>query len=108
VVVPVRVDGQLYASAQRDQRSGERIVKVVNPVGEAVRAEIRVLGGSVSGTGRTTLLASGDLADENSLDAPRRVSPVEERVLVEGAVFSYSLRPYSVTALRVLARATGR
>ena len=46
-------------------------------------------------------LTSEDLNDENSLQEPRKIYPVENSISVSGTKFSYNFVPYSFTILRV-------
>lgn len=94
----------LYASATRDNRTGEIIVKVVNPVGEPVNAQIRLAGAQVTSSARAIVLAGPALTDENSFETPRKVSAVREAVSGAGASFHDTFRPYSVTVLRLAAK----
>jgi len=76
--IPLAASGQprFYASAARDEKAGEIIVKVVNATPEPVSASLRLNGVSKLGSKSTeTILTSASLSDENSLDEPRKVAP---------------------------------
>jgi alpha-N-arabinofuranosidase len=110
VVLPVQLSGapmaankqpRLYASATRDDKAGEVILKVVNALAEPVRVTLQIEGaGRLKATGAATTL-SGSLKDENSLDNPKKVSPVSSSVSGVGAEFAYTFKPYSLTVLRL-------
>ncbi|NLT75268.1 MAG: alpha-L-arabinofuranosidase [Planctomycetes bacterium] len=111
-VLPVAVaepattpDGKprFYASSVYDETSNEMILKVVNATGEPVRAIIQTRGAKTVGLqANVTVLASDDLNDENSFEAPRKIAPVESRVPVRSAEFRYDFRPYSMTIVRLM------
>jgi alpha-N-arabinofuranosidase len=101
-IVPVtpQAEGGLYTSASLDELSHELIVKAVNYSATARSAEIQVNGMRVSGTAKTTILASADLSAENSFDHPTAVAPEFSTVEVKGGTVAVQLRPYSVTVYR--------
>ena len=66
----------LYASATRERKTGDVIVKVVNVAGTAVTAAIQLNGvGQLRGPARAVQLTSADPADENTLEEPTKVAP---------------------------------
>lgn len=114
VVLPVQLVGapaadsgrpRLYASAARDQGSGEVIIKLVNATPEPREVEVAIAAGEGAVfTGRSWLMQAG-LDDENTLDEPTRIAPREEAL---GEVPATSVRPvpgHSVTVLRLKPRA---
>ena len=104
--LPVRRTPSLFASATREEKSGVIILKVVNPALEAVPAGLRLDGArQLDATGAATVLTAG-LKDVNSLDEPRKVSPVTVPVNGVGTEFRYTFAPNSMTVIRV--RPAGR
>ena len=112
-LIPVQVIGtptakngqpRLYVSAAREEKSGEVIVKVVNATSKAIPASLD-LGGmtKVSRRGTATVLTSGDLQIENTLDQPRRIAPKEVPLANLAQRFDYEFSPNSLTVLRVKA-----
>ena len=102
--LPVRINGeakQVYASALRDAKTNDVIVKLVNAGTAATEVRLNLEGAKVTKAGKAIVLASADLAAENSLDAPTKVAPTEQPLKVSGPEFTYSLPPQSVTVLRV-------
>ncbi len=99
--VPVRRVPGLFASATRDEKAGEIIFKVVNPQGDAVKAAVQIAGKAKLKTTGTAITLSGDPKDENSLDDPKKVSPVTSSVKGIGPKFKYTFGPYSMTVLRL-------
>ena len=91
----------LYASAVQDEESGQVFIKLVNPAGQAVAVEMILNGGrAFERTVWTTTLA-GAANDENTIEQPRKTVPKDSVLEGIGKVFSISLAPYSVTALRL-------
>lgn len=109
VVLPVQLSGvpmaankqpRLYATACLDNKSGVVILKVVNAMAKPAVTTIQVEGAKLNATGTATIL-SGTLKDENSIDNPKKVSPVSSPVNVVGPEFAYTFKPYSLTVIRV-------
>jgi alpha-L-arabinofuranosidase len=92
----------LYASAARDDASGEVILKVVNTSVTPQPTDIRLQGVlRVASPAKAVVLTSPSGQDENSLDAPTRVSPVRQEVQVTGPIFQYAFPANSLTVLRL-------
>jgi len=101
--VPMIAEQQpgLAASAVRDDRSGEVILKVVNTQANPNHVMLRIEGsGKLRATG-TAITLRGGLSDENSLADPRKIAPVTSTVDGVGAEFSYTFVPRSLTVLRL-------
>jgi alpha-L-arabinofuranosidase len=106
VIVPVKLDApgaaKLFASATRDNASGETILKVVN--GAEAPAEVKVdLAGArkVAAKAVAFTLAGGSQQDENSFAEPRKVSPQESKIKISSPQFSYTFPANSLTVLRL-------
>ena len=93
----------VFASAVRDEKTDEVIIKVANARAIAATVDIALDGVKrVDGrAGATTLVAS--LGDMNSLDEPLKVKPVESTIAVRGKTFQQQFPPQSFTVLRVKA-----
>ena len=92
----------LYAAAGRDGKTGEVVVAVANPSGTPATTQINLAGvKKVMPDARATILTSASPDDENSFDAPRKVSPVEQSVRVGGPQFEHTFPAWSFTVLRV-------
>jgi alpha-L-arabinofuranosidase len=103
---PAPADGRppLYAVAGRDDRAGEIVLIVANPLGRGKSARIGVRGASRLAPDATAIvLTSASPEDENSLDAPTKVAPREEVLRVAGADFQRTFPSYSLTVLRLRA-----
>ena len=99
IVLPVKLDHvhgkKLFASATRDDGSGEVIVKLVN--GDNALAEVQL---NLSGDARLIVLA-GNRADENTFTEPTKISPKESTVKLSAGK-PVTLPANSLTVLRVI------
>ncbi len=92
----------LFASAALDAVSGEIILKVVNTAHAARPMTLNLAGGKrLRPGGRALVLSAPTLAAENSLDAPTKISPVEEMLATSPGGFAYTFGPDSLTVLRL-------
>ncbi len=112
VLLPVKIGGEqpggnkpsLYATASREEKSGEVIVKVVNSAADPLEATVQLQGaGKLAGKADVTVLAGANLADENSIAEPKKVAPVTSSIEGVGPEFQYTFKPWSVTVLRIAA-----
>ena len=99
---PVTGQDGLYASATYDQNSHEIILKLVNSRGEAKPVQV-VLEGTkkLSGKAGITTLQSDDLGAFNSLEHPTALTPVEQDLILKGKRVNQSLKPYSLTVIKI-------
>lgn len=92
----------LYAVAGTDKKTGEIIVKIVNASQQPSDAILELKGATLpKGEARATVLTSDSPNDENSFEAPARVSPREEAIPVSGPKFQHIYPANSVTVLRL-------
>jgi alpha-N-arabinofuranosidase len=100
---PIPTENQqprFYATAVRDSRARELVLKVVNATPNPVDATLNIAGASKLGhRGRATVL-TGALTDENSLDTPTRVSPTTT-LFPAAPQFNRTFAPYSLSVLRI-------
>jgi alpha-L-arabinofuranosidase len=93
---------QVYASATRDEKTGEILLKVVNPGSEATEAAVRLDGvAGVASTAQATVLTGEANATVNSFDKPASVAPVTETVSGIGPTFQRRFPPRSLTVMRI-------
>ena len=93
---------RLYASATRDERAGDIILKMVNASPVRVQARLRFQGAAkLAPTGTRITLASPQLSDENSFTEPLKVAPAKAQLAGVAAEFSCGFAPYSLTVLRL-------
>jgi alpha-L-arabinofuranosidase len=96
-----------FTSAARDEKTGEVIVKVVNPGGTATQASISLPGiARLQPTGQAITLA-GNLSDEDSMGTPAQVLPLTTPVSGVGPEFTYTFKPHSMTVLRLATKPPG-
>jgi alpha-L-arabinofuranosidase len=92
----------LSASAARDDRSGDIILKIVNAAAEPVRARVDLKGAAgLSGTGEALVLTSASPLDENTLEEPTKVSPKKETLKLSGASLTHRFPGNSLTVIRL-------
>ncbi|HEX2935405.1 MAG TPA: alpha-L-arabinofuranosidase C-terminal domain-containing protein [Bacteroidales bacterium] len=95
----------LCATAARDDKSGDIILKVVNASSGAVKTQINLSGASnLNGTGKAIVLTSASPLDENTLDEPTKVSPKEEVVKISGTTLKRTFPGNSLTVIRLSTR----
>jgi len=92
----------LFASASRDQKTGDVIVKVVNGSATAKETEIDLNGlKNPAATARATVLTSEKGSDENTLENPAKVSPHTETLDLTGSTLTRRFPGNSLTILRI-------
>jgi alpha-L-arabinofuranosidase len=106
-LLPIATDGQtrngaggLYSTAALHSRTREVIVKLVNATSMPRAVRIDVPGVRLQSAARAFVL-TGQLDDENTLDAPNRVAPREQPLLTSGPSASHQLPPHSLTVVRL-------
>jgi alpha-L-arabinofuranosidase len=108
-ILPVELTGvepaqPIYASAVKDDRNGEVILKVVNPGDAPAEVQVNLAAAQVdAGQAHETVLAGTTLQDENGFGKAMPVKPVDLLVPVSGAEFMHHFQPHSLTVLRVVA-----
>jgi alpha-N-arabinofuranosidase len=92
----------LFASASKDEKRNQIILKIVNANGNIQSAEVVVQGGARLGsTAKVVVLAGGSPDDENSFDAPNKVAPVASSRAGISDHFRFDCPPRSLTVLRL-------
>ncbi|MCX2680470.1 alpha-L-arabinofuranosidase [Galbibacter sp. EGI 63066] len=98
---PLTGQHNLYASAVKDQNTGELIIKVVNTSSSEQKVEMKPNGGSVANTGTIITLHHEDLDSENSFEAPENISPKSEEFKTEDGAINLALPAQSMTVIKV-------
>ena len=99
---PGRITHPLYASAARDDKNGDVILKVVNAAEVSVGTTINLPGAtSLTESGEALVLTASSPWAENSLEDPTNVSPRTEAVSFQGAELRRNFPGNSVTVLRL-------
>jgi alpha-L-arabinofuranosidase len=92
----------LFASATRDDATGEIILKVVNAANLETDAEIKLnTTSTVAARATTIVLAGPSAAALNSFEQPRQVAPVESVTQNAGSSFRHAFPPNSMTVMRL-------
>jgi alpha-L-arabinofuranosidase len=92
----------LCASAARDEKSGDIIIKVVNASSESHQSLLDLRGaGKLSGNGTAIVLSSASPGDENTLEEPTKVSPKTESLIISGNTITQSFPGNSLTIIRI-------
>jgi len=92
----------LCASASRDDKSGDLILKIVNASSEQVKTQIEFKGaGMLSGKGKLIILTSASPLDENTLNEPTKVSPKTEDLSFSGTGMTRLFPGNSLTVIRI-------
>ena len=99
---PPSTTSGLYASATRDDKSGDLIVKVVNTSAAATETTINLNGAKkLAATAQAIVLTSAKPTDENTLENPTKVSPKTEMVNFTGTSITHQFPGNSFTVLRI-------
>jgi alpha-L-arabinofuranosidase len=92
----------LYASASREDSSGDIITKVVNASSGAVETDLHFSGAvSSAKSAEAMVLTSSDGEDENSLEQPQKVMPKSEQVEVKNSTIQHKFPGNSLTIIRM-------
>jgi alpha-L-arabinofuranosidase len=91
----------LYASATRDERAGELILKVVNPGDVAQNAQIKLAGVNAVAPQATETVLAGNPDDVNTLQQSEKVAPVVSELTVAGPDISCQFAAHSLTVVRL-------
>jgi len=94
----------IYATASRDKKSGDVIVKVVNTSADAQKLTVNLDGANDVSSNGTAVEISGDPATVNSVAEPAKVAPKTMKLTGLGKTFDHSFPAHSVTVLRVKAK----
>ncbi len=112
-VLPVELEGMemsvsgvqnLYASATRDEKAGEIILKIVNPRHEEQNVHIVLAGAQNVSNNADEVVLSGPLDGQNSMDQPKQICPVQSFIGHAAGRFVCNFQPNSFTILRIKAQ----
>jgi alpha-L-arabinofuranosidase len=93
---------RFFASAGREESTGDLILKVINTSPESVIADLTTQGiDKISPDAPITVLQSARLDDNNSLAEPLKVAPVTNSIKSAGTHFEHSFPAQSLTILRL-------
>jgi len=93
---------KFLVTAGRDESDGSIVVKAINVAPEPQPATLRVLVlEGVAPNAEVTLLTSNNLMDNNSLQRPDAVVPVESHIETAGNEFEHEFPPQSLSIIRL-------
>jgi alpha-N-arabinofuranosidase len=99
---PIAGQDSLYSSATIDKNTNELIIKMVNASDKMQQPDIQIGGvKKLSGNATLIVLKGESLQQENSLNTPTAVQPVEQKIQVKGKKLSLPLAPYSFAVVRI-------
>jgi len=110
VILPATLEGanlpaRVYASATRDQQSGEVILKLVNGTSNPQTVKVQLAGVKAVKPGAKAWVLTGEkLTDVNSFETPEKTSTREVAVQVGAPQFDLSLPANALMVLRVPVR----
>lgn len=91
-----------FFAAGYDEQAGETVIKVVNADTVPYKTRLVLDGAAkVNASGKVITLKADKATDENTLDEPEKIVPVEKAYSKFARKFSYTFEPLSVTVLRV-------
>ena len=94
--------GTFFMTAGRDDSRGELVIKAINVAPEPLRTELIIEGAALAADGaRKIVLSATRLEENNSLEEPRRIVPVEEPLVAASTKFEHEFPSYSLTILRI-------
>jgi len=89
--------------ATRDTKTGEILVKLVNPLPASESLNIEIKGPAIASSG-TAITLAGQPEDTNSISHPRNVVPLTTTVSGLQSRFTYRLPPNSIVVLKLKRR----
>jgi len=93
----------IFASASREAKSGDVILKVVNTSSDPQDISLNLQGAGHISKSATEESISGQPQDVNSIDNPTKVAPVQVWIKDAGSTFTQTFAPYSVSVIRLKA-----
>ncbi len=91
----------LYATASRDNASGDVILKVVNISDDPISASLRIRGGAQLAPTGECIVLTGERSAQNSIADPDNVVPKEQEIRGVAASFEHQFPARSVNVLRL-------
>jgi alpha-L-arabinofuranosidase len=101
---PAPPPATLFATASRDDASGDVILKVVNADGTGRPVNIKLDGAKNVAPQASVEVLSGQPRDVNTLENPTKVAPQQSTIENAAASFTHELPAYSVNVIRFKAQ----
>ncbi len=96
-------DSTLASSCVRDSKTGDIILKIVNAGPQSAIAKINLSALKVTGNLIVSKTLTGNPNDQNSLDHPKAVIPIDTRIKITD-LDSFTAPAYSLTVIRFAAK----
>ena len=90
--------------ATRDNKTGEIILKLVNPQTNAVSLNIEIKGVTSLGSDGSAITLAGNPEDTNSISDPKKIVPMTTTLRRLKPSFVYEMRPHSIVVLKLKVR----
>jgi alpha-L-arabinofuranosidase len=90
--------------ATRDSKTGEIILKLVNPQPAAESLNLEIKGVTALSSKGTAITLAGNPEDTNSITDPRKVLPTTTTVRSDKPDFVYTMPPHSIVVLKLKGR----
>jgi alpha-N-arabinofuranosidase len=90
-----------YATASLDKNTNELIIKFVNTAATAQNVSFKINGGNYQKKATVITLHSEKGSDENSLDNPTAISPVQSTMAVNGKAVNVNMEPNTFKIIRL-------
>jgi alpha-N-arabinofuranosidase len=87
--------------ATRDSKTGEIILKLVNPQTNAVSLHIEIKGVASLNSRGSAITLAGNPEDTNSITQPRKIVPITTTMRRLKPSFAYEMRPNSIVVLKL-------
>lgn len=95
----------LHASASKDTKTGDVIVKVVNVAGNTQLTKVNLAGATrVGPNSEVIVLTSESGYDENTIEQPKKIYPTKSTFSPKGTAFDYTFPANSLTVFRFKAK----
>jgi alpha-N-arabinofuranosidase len=91
----------LFFTSSQDAKTGDVILKVVNPQTTAQTVEVDIKGVAMVNKSATQIVLTGDATAVNTVAKPENVSAVTSTISDAGTAFSHEFPPLSATVIRV-------
>lgn len=95
---------ELYASAVKDEKKQEIIVKLINTSSNSKEINLDIKGNKLASKATMQILRNKDLDSENSFETPQNISPQESEVSLDQNKARLKLPSYSVNIFKVKIR----
>jgi len=100
ILATMSAETAVQGCATRDSRTGDIIVKLVNPQVTIEALKLKIKGVAALGATAEVITLSGSPEDTNTINRPRRVVPITRKLRDVNAQFTYTLPANSIVVLK--------